>query len=158
MELAAPNKLVVDAAGVELVAPNGDVTDEEPPNTELVLAEVANEPELPPNTGGAPNPLATGAALVVEAPNAGGLVAPNVGAGFVPNEGTAPKLGAAVLLLALPKMLLPVAPTGAAVVVAVGADVAAPPKENAPVLLVLVEAAGCAWAPNENVELAADGT
>lgn len=40
LELAAPNKLVVDAAGVELVAPNGDVTDEEPPNTELKRNEI----------------------------------------------------------------------------------------------------------------------
>lgn len=35
LELAAPNMLVVAAAGAELVAPNGEVTVEEPPNTEL---------------------------------------------------------------------------------------------------------------------------
>lgn len=154
--------LVVDAAGVELVAPNGEVTVEDPPNTELVLPAVANEPA--PKTGAAPNPEAAGVpALAVAPPNAGGLVAlaPNAGAGLVPNEGTAPKLGAAPVLLlvvALPKMLLLVAATGAAVAALVVTVGAAPPNENAPLaLFAAVVPDGCAVAPNEKLELA-DGT
>lgn len=130
-----------------------------------MFAGVPNEPDPAPKTGAAPNPDAAGApALALELPNAGGLaaLAPKTGAELVPNEGTAPKLGAApalLLLVALPKMLLLAAATGAvaaaAVVVGVGA---APPNENAPlVLFAAVMPDDCAVAPNEKLELA-DGT
>lgn len=153
MELAAPKMLVVDVAGVELVAPKGDVTVEDPPNTELELAGFASELELAPKTGPAPKPLAAGATLAVDAPNAGGLAAPNAGAGLVPNDGTAPKLGAIELAPPVPKMLLLVAATGAAVVVVTGAVVDAPPNENAPVLLPVED---CAAPPNEKLEFVDD--
>lgn len=147
-----PNRLVVDAAGVELVPPKGDVTVEDLPNTALELAAVADDPGPAPNIGDAPKPVAVDVALATEAPNAGGLVAaPNTGAGLVPNEGTEAKLGTELafpLLIPLPKTLLLLAATGAAVVTVTGADVAAFPNENAAVLFP---------EPNEKLELA-DGT
>lgn len=151
MEEAPPNMLVVDAAGVKLVPPKGDVTVEDLPNTALELAADANDPEPVPKIV----PVATDAALVAEAPNTGGLVAPKVGAELPPNEGTALKPGTDValpLVIPLPNMLLLVATTGAAVVTDTGAVVAEFPNENVALLFPEVAAA----APNEKLELADD--
>lgn len=73
-------------ADVELIPPNGDVTVEDAPKTELVLAGTAGELAAAPNTDVAPKPLAVGATEAVtllEAPKAGGL--PELP---VPNAGT----------------------------------------------------------------------
>lgn len=73
-------------ADAELIPPNGDVTVEDAPKTELVLAGTAEELTAAPNTGAAPKPLAVGATVPVppfEAPKAGGLpelALPNAGA------------------------------------------------------------------------------
>lgn len=81
MVLEAPNMLPVGAE-VEPIPPNGDVTVEDVPKTELALPEAADAPELAPNTDVAPKPLDFGATAVTPlpvAPKTGGLAAPNAG-------------------------------------------------------------------------------